>query len=120
MTTTGGIVFDPDTAVMRFNDQFAKGETQAGAASRPFRGVELVENMGQHRFRDSARPILNADAHRSVAFLLGRDLDRAVLDVPFLVGIDGIGDEVDEHLAEATRVARKAAALDPIDALRHE
>ena len=66
LAAAGGIIFDPDTAVMRFNNQFAKSETEAGSAngSAPQVGArEAVEHLLAALWRDAGATVLNDTDH---------------------------------------------------------
>src|SRR5262249_37712096 len=99
---------DADAAAHLLDDPLADREPEPGAAEAPRRaGVDLEELLEQHRdlgLGDADPRVLDlrADDRRVVVDVLGGDLDE---DVALARELDRVADEVDEHLAEAARVA---------------
>ena len=85
--------------MMLLDDGFGDGEAEAGAALL-FGGEEGVEDFGQDGSGDAGAVVGNGD----VRFFGGTAFTPNAQDSLFGQCVDGVGDEVGEHLQEVARV----------------
>src|SRR5262249_30973142 len=106
------LAVDADLAAHHMRELLGYGEAQTGAAvAARGRLVGLREGLEDPALRvgrhaDAAVAHLNAQAHRITAALVRPDVDHHFAAVGEL---DGVADEVGQHLAQAAGIAAKAA-----------
>ena len=94
---------DPDPTVMLLDELSRDRETEAGSLTRGLRGVERLEDVGEHLVRDAGTPVLDVELDDGPVRRRGDD-DRSV-PLARLGRVDGVGGQVQHDLSQHATVA---------------